>query len=285
VTGIQHERVWAAWSLDPGRWYSWSATDKTIFLRRRGEELLVLEEASRDGTVGGGLEACGGEVSARLEEELQHHEKHGSRRAYLRFHTGGEDELRFSPKLPDRPVVVFFRTPQRIPPGKRADFTLYLPVHCGVYAGGDKEQHLLMEVPSQTLTSTWFGDMLSGELCYGLSAALHAGGPDGGPPEDGYGVFFTRVGLHLRNSSTTVLDFSKINIHTEHLSLYRDGEGMCSNEISIDFSGTDQVSQVHFGKRAPKGSGNVETLASARVDPESGFIKRSFSFLKSLTEM
>ena len=77
------------------------------------------------------------------------------------------DTLQLSPAMPDRPVVVRPEMPVKIPPAREALFFVSIPIWVRINAGsGDLLK--LCEHPSLVLSNTWFGDPMSGELCYAL---------------------------------------------------------------------------------------------------------------------
>lgn len=255
------EEVWGCFRLEPSRWYRWSTPETELQMCREREELIT---------------AVGDQQSG--------------------FFVGDATEVELAPLMPDRPVVIFPRVGKKIPSGMKVLYRFVLPVTAGLYLRNGNSRSLLLELPTVSLTTTWFGDMQSGELCYGLTTGLEAAGsadPSTTPPEGESGEyagsarspFEAQVSIHLSNTSVTMLDFNKMSVHAEHLSLYRDETGLLTNEIFINFSGSDQVSQVKFGKRSPGGRGKVTRLSGPRVEPGTNFFKRSFSFLKSLTEM
>ncbi len=75
--------------------------------------------------------------------------------------------IRFVPYLPDRPVVVDPESPIRILPDNSALFFVSIPSWIRIFTG-TQEKIMLLEVPAEVLSNTWFGDPMEGELCYSL---------------------------------------------------------------------------------------------------------------------
>jgi hypothetical protein len=268
---------WGELNLSEDVCISWVSPETTLSIKKEGNELLVGKTpTAQDHDPDEDPE----KKPVFCNDDLQ----------WFRFLLGKEETVELSPLLPDRAVVVKPFVGRVLPPGRRGEFSFTLPLWAGLYAGKEHKRSLLMEFPTSALTTTWFGDMQSGELCYGRSTELVtiSDGRAKGDPDP----FTAEVRLFLRNASQSMLDFSKICIHAEHLTLYRNREKAAdfrTNEIFVLFSGADQVSQVRFGKKVPRDSSAEETVldkvAAPRLEPGKGFLKRSFSFLKYLTDM
>jgi hypothetical protein len=269
-------KVWTDFTLSPEDCLRWVSPEITVSLKKEGEELVVGKWPTVETDALGLMED-----TASCPDDVE----------WSRFVLGKEQNFELSPLLPDRPIVLLPKVGRQLPPGRKGEFFFLVPVRAGLWAGTGDKRTKLMEFPCRSLTSTWFGDMLTGELCYGHSTRLFTAGTAYEAAE--YSLFDAGIKLHLRNTSQNMLDFSRICVHVEHLSLYLDKdddrEPLLTNEVFVIFSGTDQVSQVRFGKRGPKGSSRGEAamarIAPPRIEPEKSILKRSFSFLKSLAEI
>ncbi len=269
-------KVWTDFKLSSGDCLRWVSPEITVSLKKEGDELVVGKWPTEETTAFGLMED-----NSFCPDDAE----------WSRFVVGKEQSFELSPLLPDRPVVLLPKVGRQLPPGKKGEFFFLVPLWAGLSADTGGKQTMLMEFPCRSLTSTWFGDMLTGELCYGHSTRLYTAGSAYEPAQSG--LFDAGITLFLRNTSQSMLDFSRICVHVEHLSLYRDKdddtEPLLTNEVFVIFSGADQVSQVRFGKRGPKAPARGETamvrVVSPRVEPEKSILKRSFSFLKSLAEI
>ncbi|WP_020612211.1 hypothetical protein [Sediminispirochaeta bajacaliforniensis] len=268
--------LWAQRNIIDDRPLYWHGPEKVLCFVKEGDELLLgisVIEDEREVLPWGFTF-----VSAAFDAEVA---------IWHRFVVGKEQQIELTPCLPDRPIVVIPVVGRELPPGRKGEFFFSVPMWAALYTGTGAARVLLTEFPCKTLTSTWFGDMATGELCYGLSADLHTVGRE--EEVERRDPFEAEVRLYLRNTSQTMLDFSRICFHVEHLALYREHDRFFTNEVFVIFSGPDQVSQVRFAKRGPKSDvehGLVkEKVTPPRIEPETSIIKRSFSFLKSLTEI
>lgn len=269
---VMHHVVWQTRTIESGSSLRWVSPTFTLLLRKEAGELLVGKWTTGESAVRGFTEDEG-DVPGTAE--------------WFRFVVGREEIFELSPRLPDRAVVLKPETGRQLPSGRRGEYSFRVPVWAELSAGRGEKRTALMELPCRELSSTWFGDMATGELCYAHAAHLYTAGEK--VEESETGQFEAEIKLFLRNASQSMLDFSSICVHVEHLSLYGDGDRIYTNEVFVIFSGTDQVSQVRFGKRGPrsaiKADSAMTSIAPPRIEPEKSILKRSFSFLKSLTEI
>lgn len=197
-----------------------------------------------------------------------------------RYISGNESLLQMQPVLPDRPVIVRPEEPLKILSGAGAELYLYLPVWLEAGSLVEKDRRPLAEFPGERLSSSWFGDMKSGELCYSFREYLRPRpfSPAGVP-------WFAVCPLTIKNASQTTLDFQRFCLRCVHLTLYTGRDNLYTNEIQVRFSGEDQVSQVVFSSKPPDAGEPVQVIAKPRTPYSSNILKKSFGFLKTLTDM
>ena len=87
----------------------------------------------------------------------------------------------------------------------------------------------------------------------------------------------------VENQAPTNLDFRRICIRVEHLHVYRGVRRLWTNQVEVLFKGEDFASQINVLKYAPKLEASSERLCPAREPVERSLLKKSFSFLRSLT--
>jgi len=122
--------------------------------------------------------------------------------------------------------------------------------------------------------------MQSGELCYTLDTELYQDAHK--TPEYGY---LAACMLNIQNNSHSLLDFSRMAVHVEHLSLFKNGTGLFTNEVSINFNGVEQISQVKYSPRGPREIEGLRKISGPRLAYSNNLLKRSFSFFRQLTEI
>jgi hypothetical protein len=191
----------------------------------------------------------------------------------------GEEEARvlLVPCLPNRAVVIRPRYPLNVPKGKEVLFFVSLPVWVRVLVG-EAQSITLCELPTVVLSNTWFGDPITGELCYSLKTKVlrQIGMVENHP-------HMAVCPVLIRNQAFVDLDFQRICIRVEYLSLYRGRTRLWTNQVEVQFHGEDLNSTIITGREAPDYEPAAERLSEARLPSERSLLKKSFSFLKALT--
>jgi hypothetical protein len=183
-----------------------------------------------------------------------------------------------SPVLPDRPVVVKPDRALTLLPGETAQFYVEIPAWFRLSCA-DERSTRIFEEPICQLSQTWFGDPLTGELCYGLATRLHQG-LDSVEPTPHLAV----CPLSIANDSVADLAFEKICIHVENLSVFRGPERLWANSLNVVFKGSEQATQIEIVREAPAVEKGLALACTAR-QPASGWnIRKTFGMLKSFTD-
>ncbi len=197
---------------------------------------------------------------------------------WIRWPAGREElRVRLVPVMPDRPVVVKPETPIRVPAGSGAVFFVNIPLWIKVEVGRGHPVRLL-EVPTVVLSKTWFGDTESGEPCYTLKTRATRSLAMTSP-------WLNRAAcpVYVENLSSTELDFQRLCLHVEYLSLFATGERLVTNAVNVTFRGEEQLSQINFERGAPGFSEGASLLQGPRQQPERNLLRRTFQVLRSLT--
>ncbi|MFW5744382.1 MAG: hypothetical protein ACOC2D_13990 [Spirochaetota bacterium] len=200
--------------------------------------------------------------------------------AWTRYVTVADDRVEVVPALPDRPVVVRPASPIAILPGRWGGFFFRVPLWIRFVSRGEGRPSTMEEVPSRRLTSTWFGDLATGELCYAIEAPLERRLDDLHMDDA-----FAACEVMVRNNSRERLRFERICVHVEHMRLYDGADRLWTNELRVSFRGADQVSQLTFLPRPPARAGDAEPLSQPRIAPETGLLKRSFAVIREIAGM
>ena len=263
--GSREQTVWSEKDFADGRDRFWEFGKLRLWIRKTGKEwhcAPVYEDRPADPPRLGEPGEAPGDLS------------------WNRFVTGEETVLDVVPVLPDRPVILRPEAPMKILGSSNAELFLYIPVWLKVNAVTASGRLTLTEFPSEFLSSSWFGDMKTGELCYSFRGTLYPRPLV--PPEDHSHAVCP---LTIRNSSQAILDFQRFCVRCVHLTLYAGDANLFTNEIRIRFSGEDQSSQVVFAAKPPEASEPLSVIAQPRVPYSSSILKKSFGFLRTLTEM
>ena len=185
--------------------------------------------------------------------------------------------IQFMPALHDRAVVISSETPTRILPGNSAMFFVSIPIWLQIYAGEGKKA-MLIEVPTVTLSNTWFGDRMDGELCYSLSTHARR-------KVEELKVSTQRAvcPFHVSNNSAEQLDFQMMAVHVEHLKIYKGQNQLWTNEVYINFLNKDQLTQVNFSEKKPCIIQDCELIAEERIPIDKSILKLGIGFLRSFS--
>ena len=185
------------------------------------------------------------------------------------------------PAMPDRPIVMRPDRALVLLPGERARFFISLPICFRLLIGKSavaKNKRKLYEFPIVPMANAWFGDPVSGELCYFTAVRLY-------PEFDQTPLSPVRAvcPLMISNESDKDLSFDRICLHTEFLGIYRGPSRFWTNEVNVIFKGSDQATQIMPSKTAPSFNGQTKLVCEARQVIENWYFKKTFSILKQFT--
>jgi hypothetical protein len=79
------------------------------------------------------------------------------------------------------------------------------------------------------------------------------------------------------------LDLQRFCLRCEYLYIFEDESRLWTDEVTYQFRGPEQSSQISFSKKPPKGRKAAVLLSHPRVPAVQSLIKHSFNILKSVT--
>jgi hypothetical protein len=267
ASGSDRHRIWQPKTLARETWYHARIGPLNVWAKRSDADWYLAHQRSPDGERPG--EAPSPLHPAQSKEWVE-------RLTWDRWVAGEEPErLRLVPAMPDRSVVIRPRYPLHVPGGKEVLFFVSIPVWVRVLV--DEEGLSLCELPTVVLSSTWFGDPITGELCYSLKTKVlrQIGMVENQAHQAVCPVL-------IRNQALVDLDFQRICIRVEYLSLYRGQTRLWTNQVEVQFHGENLNSTIITGREAPSFEPTAEKLGEARLPAERSLLKKSFFFLKSL---
>ena len=189
----------------------------------------------------------------------------------------GEDKpvIQFSPLMPDRPVIVRPKNLTNVLHGFECVLFVFVPVWVVIKAGA-KGELTLCKIPSVVLSNTWFGDTMSGEMCYSMRI----------PAE--LSVVSSSVGPHrvicpvkIKNKSREDLEFQRVCVRVEHLNIYEGKHCNWANEVSVVYEGEGQDCEIKYSDRPPQFEKTGALIAKSRTPAPRGLLGRTFGSIKS----
>ena len=268
IVALQHS-LWEPRQLTSERWYHARVGPLDAWIKRSTADWYVAHEREPDHDRAEALPAPLHPAQSSLRV---------GQLTWNRWVAGEESaRVRLVPVMPDRSVVIRPRYPLNVPRGKEVLFFVSIPVWVRVLVG-ETESQPLCELPTVVLSKTWFGDPISGELCYSLKTKVLR---QIGMVENR--AYMAVCPVLIRNQAFADLDFQRICIRVEHLSLYLGETRLWSNQVEVQFHGEELNSTIITGRGAPDFERTADRVCEAREPAERSLLKKSFFFLKALT--
>lgn len=188
------------------------------------------------------------------------------------------ESFRLRPLLPDRPLIVRPESPVCLMPEQTVRFFIDIPLWLELSFGGKAAKGL--EIPSLRLSNSWFGTPTSGELCYAMKtpARLHQQDLE---PSVQRAVF----PLEVMNRSTETLNFERLCIRPQHLSIYEGKTSLWTNRGRASYRGADTWSRVAYAAGLPGFDGVKRRVGRAREKTRRGGIQKTFDSFKKKAEL
>lgn len=191
----------------------------------------------------------------------------------------GYGTLRITPAFPDRSLVVKPEHPFTLMRRARARIYMRVPiwVRLEVAQGPGGRWTPLTEIPTVTLSETWWGDFRDGELAYWIVTT----GRTRLTPD----LFLPHLvisAIQLDNLSDDDLTVEKHILRTEHLSMYEDEGRLWAEEVRIEYRGEDEGTEVHMDDRPPREADGAREISPARHQGKS-FKARTFARFRALS--
>ena len=257
-------QLWEAATLADGEIRVWRLGKGILWLRREDEHLLVAHTSGNE-PVDGQI----GPASLPPPDGL----------SWVRWMCGQDAEhVRVQPVMPDRPVMLLPKEDNRLPSGGSGRIFVPVPAWLRLHVGRKERERVLEEIPTETLSNTWFGDPHEGELCYSLNQDKLHFTPDSLPPTSADIICLVTI----ENSTTEALKFQKLCLRVAHLRVYQGTSRLWSNQVVVVFEGNEHGSRLSYGKQPPTYEQPVTLLTPEAQRPELSLRARSLGSLKSL---
>lgn len=194
---------------------------------------------------------------------------------------GPAEEVGLSPVFPARPIVVKPELTFRLLPRATARIFVSVPLWARVaVAGAEAEEQRLTELPTVTLSDTWWGEFTDGELSYWLSTTARREVRPAPFPSH-----LAVCPLDLSNRSDDELEVDRVALRVQHLSVYRGEAGFWGEVTRVRYRGAEEGSEVEVTGRAPREAGETTRVEEPRVPISRSFTARTFGRIRALSGM
>ncbi len=186
--------------------------------------------------------------------------------------------IRFLPRLPDRPVIVRPEMPMCLMPKQSVEFYIGIPLSVGILFGSRSEE--AMEVPTRTLSNSWFGSVTEGELCYALktTAKLY-------PEKLLPGVHRAVFPLEIKNISTEKLNFERLCVRPQFLNIFQGKTRLWTSKGRVSYRGEENWSRIVYASGSPEIDGAAQMVGTARETLRRGALLKTFDSIKQKVEI
>ena len=259
--------LWKSCKIADGQCLKFQIGPLHLWFHRQVDELLVaferLEEIKMEKQRNGLTE-----IKEELSPDL----------SWSRWIIGKDQcEVKLVPMMPDRPVVVRPGSQVIVPQGKEAVFFVSIPIWIKLHIIGPGE-YSLTEIPIVVLSNIWFGDPMSGELCYSLRTRARRSISD-----SEVSPYSAVCPVKIKNASDAQLDFQRLCIHVQHLKIFDSEYQLWTNEVKTTFRGEDKDSQIDYLKKPPTYQKVGEVVSTPRTPLTASLLKKSFSSLRAFS--
>lgn len=254
-------RPWGEIDLAPGA--STAATIGSLHLtvKRTRNEIWLRSERTDGAEDADGAEAEGVEVD------------------WDRWVVPNDARIHLRPAAPDRLLVVSHEYPFHLPGRRAARVFVRMPVFVQVVVSSPAMDEILaLDEPSQVLSDTWWGNIESGELAYWHTTTARAEVSD-----DLFVPHIAMCPIQLDNQSGEPLHVERFSVRALHLSLFRSGSRVWTDEVKVTYLAAAEGSHIEFGGVPPVEQPGGERVAEPRVPIRKGFQARTFDRLRSFS--
>ena len=195
----------------------------------------------------------------------------------LHFYSGNTSQLILVPALPNKAVVFRNNKTIKVSAGESTRLFFTIPLSMQFYFDEVKDETRLAEVPLRRLSDTWFGEMDNGEPAYSIGSTYYKS-----LAEVDARVWEAIVSVAIINNTFGVLDLQRLILRVEEFNLYRKGDQILTNHVTIEFKGQEQVESVNLSTRDDIHGDKFELVANKRLSDSRKLLRRSFFFIKNI---
>jgi hypothetical protein len=186
-----------------------------------------------------------------------------------------DTDIEVLPSLPSTPLLLKPEDPYRIVPGASARIYTRIPLWLQIRTA--KGKSILTEIPTVTMSRTWFGSTVDGERCLSHNSSVRRFLTD-----DFFLPHLASCILEVRNSSPSELKFEKICLRTENLTLFDQDGNLWTDVTSITYKGIGVDGEVETGGKPPIEAKAGVVITRPRVNKSSSIAVRTFELLRDI---
>lgn len=182
-------------------------------------------------------------------------------------HDPKDTRLQFIPAFPNMPVVARPYSVLNLSPKGKATFFVGIPAWIEVIGECQGEMLMLTEIPTETLSKTWHGSPLAGQLGFALKTFARRVFEAGQWP-----LLEILCPISIVNDGESTLPFDRLYLQTDHLSVFEKDDRLWSNAARIRIAATDtDMSNITYAPRPSEPNENAVEITA----PRKGKIRRS----------
>ena len=180
-------------------------------------------------------------------------------------------EVKLTPALADRPVVVSPEEPLHLPSKEQITVFISTPVWVELTLGDSPIA--LLDEPTHRPTDTWFGpSSMKGELCYATRTAARMNLDN--VPARPHRVITV---VEIRNRAKETLTVEKLKIPVTHQEVYATEDGsLWTGTLTLEHHEEGEMATVRLGKGPPANARNAALVRGPRSPMEAGLLTRAF---------
>ncbi len=186
-----------------------------------------------------------------------------------------DTDIQVQPALPSTPILLKPEDPYRIVPG--ASTRIYTRIPLWLQLRTAKGKALLVEIPTVTMSNTWFGSTVDGERCLSHNSSVRRFLTD-----DFFLPHLASCTLEVKNSSPSELMFEKICLRTENLTLYDHKGNIWTDVTSITYKGIGGDGEIGMSGKPPVEVEGATVISRPRVHKSSNLAVRTFELLREI---
>jgi hypothetical protein len=193
------------------------------------------------------------------------------------FQTGKSHNLYIVPALPNKAVVFRNNKNIKISAGESANLHFQIPLVMKFYFQEVKEENLMLEIPLQRLSDTWFGEADNGEPAFSIGS--------------NYDLQFTDIKampweavtpVEIINNTTGVFELQRLILRVEDFSLFLKNKQLLTNHVAIEFKGQEHAGSVNLTVKKEIHGQKPLQLAKPRNEVGRNLLRKSFFFIKNI---